>query len=125
MENRRHRLNFTGETPTISHKELVDRAFNYLKYSLNCSVVFKERIGSTSENPDAIGFKQGFSYLIECKASRADFFADEKKRFRQRPEEGMGDERYFMAPVGMLEPSEIPGGWAFFQSRKVSSTTFM
>lgn len=111
----RRKHKYTGETPEISHSELVNRAFQYLKYSINCSVVFKERVGSTTENPDAIGFKQGFSYLIECKTSRADFLADKKKRFRQRPEEGMGDERYIMAPVGLLELSEIPDGWGLIE----------
>lgn len=115
---RRHK--YTGETPEISHKELVNRAFQYLKYSINCSVVFKERVGSTSENPDAIGFKRGFSYLIECKTSRADFMADKKKRFRERPKDGMGDERYIMAPVGLLEPSEIPDGWGLIEVYEIA-----
>ncbi len=119
MRNR-FRDKYNGEVPVISHGELVNRAFQYLRYSLNCSVVFKERVGSTSENPDAIGFKMGFSYLIECKASRADFLSDNKKRFRQKHEEGMGDERYFMAPVGMLSPSEMPDGWGLIEVYEVA-----
>ena len=106
---------YTGGTPELSHRQLVDRAFQYLRYSEGCSVAFKERVGSTSENPDAIGFKQGFSWVIECKASRADFLADKKKPFRKRPQGGMGYERYFMAPVGMLEPSEMPDGWGLLE----------
>jgi len=106
---------YTGEVPKISHEELVDRAFTYLKFSIDCSVVFKERITSTSENPDAIGFRGGFSYLIECKSSRSDFLADKKKYFRRDPSYGMGYERYFMAPVGMFEPSEIPDGWGLLE----------
>ncbi len=104
----------------ISHKELVNTAFRYLKYSINCSVVFKERVGSTSENPDAIGFRMGFSYLIECKASRADFLADKKKLFRKRSNTGMGDERFFMAPIGLLEPSEIPEGWGLIEVGEIA-----
>ncbi len=77
---------------------------------------FRERVASTSENPDAMGFGgRHFSVLIECKASRADFLTDKKKRFRQRPEDGMGYKRYFMASVGMLEPSEIPKGWGLLE----------
>ena len=110
---RRHK--YTGETPKIEHSELVKRAFTYLKFSVGCSIVFKERVASGSENPDAIGFKGGFSYLIECKASRADFLADKKKRFRKNSEQGMGHARYFMSPVGLLEPSEMPEGWGLLE----------
>ena len=73
---------------------------------MGCSIRFKERISSVSENPDAMGFGgRHFSILIECKASRADFIMDRKKWFRKRPEDGMGHKRYFMAPVGMLTVS--------------------
>ncbi len=115
METVGRRGKYIGEIPKISHKELVQRAFSYLKYTLDCSVVFKERVASASENPDAIGFKSSFSFLIECKSSRADFFADRKKWFRRSTEKGMGYERYFMAPVGLLEPSEIPDGWGLLE----------
>lgn len=114
------RRKYAGEVPKISHGELVNRAFQYLKYSIGCSVVFKERVGSSSENPDAIGFRGGFSYLIECKASRADFLVDKKKGFRLRPRDGMGYERYFMAPEGLLEPSEIPSGWGLLEVGEVA-----
>lgn len=88
----------------------------YLKFSLNCKVVFRERVASTSENPDAIGFiGGGFSTLIECKASRSDFAADKKKYFRRDQTHGMGYERYFMAPVGLLKPAEILNGWGLLE----------
>jgi len=115
MEIVGHRHKYTGEIPKIEHKELVQRAFKYLQFNVGCSVVFKERIASGSENPDAIGFKDGFSYLIECKASRADFFADKKKLFRKIPQKGMGSQRYFMSPVGLFEPTEIPDGWGLLE----------
>lgn len=110
---RRHK--YTGETPEIEHKELVQRAFLYLQFSIGCTVVFKERVASGSENPDAIGFKGGFSYLIECKSSRSDFLADKKKLFRKIPKQGMGHNRYYMAPVGLLVPTEIPDGWGLIE----------
>ncbi len=111
----RQRKKYTGKIPKISHEELVQRAFLYLQFSKRCSVVFKERRTSVSETPDAIGFRGGFSFLIECKASRADFLSDKKKWFRRRPEQGMGHERYFMAPIGLLEPEEIPDGWGLLE----------
>jgi hypothetical protein len=110
------RNRYTGEIPKISHKELVDRAFLWLKFGQNCSVVFKERHTSVHEHPDAIGWRSGnFSVVVECKASRADFLADKQKSFRQNPESGMGYNRYFMAPVGMLEPDEMPEGWGLLE----------
>lgn len=110
-----NRRTFLGIVPTISHRELVERAFLYL-HTIGCSVRFKERVASSSENPDVIGFGgRHFSVLIECKASRNDFAADKTKWFRKRPEDGMGYKRYFMAPVGMLKPSEIPKGWGLLE----------
>ena len=114
MINRRTNTD-VGVIPKISHCELVDRAFLYLR-TVGCSVCFKERVTSISENPDAMGFGgRQFSVLIECKSSRADFITDAKKWFRKRPEEGMGYKRYFMSPVGMLKPSEIPCGWGLLE----------
>lgn len=114
MINRRHKTHL-GIVPEISHHELVDRAFLYL-HTIGCSIRFKERVTSISENPDAMGFGgRNFSILIECKASRADFIMDKKKWFRKKPEDGMGYKRYFMTPVGMLKPSEIPKGWGLLE----------
>jgi len=110
----RHKA-YLGIVPEISHRELVDRAFLYL-HTIGCSIRFRERITSISENPDAMGFGgKYFSILIECKSSRADYIADKKKWFRRRPEDGMGYKRYFMAPVGILKPAEIPKGWGLLE----------
>jgi len=116
MINRQRKYKDAVPVPEISHRELVDRAFLYL-HGMGCKVRFRERRASTLENPDAMGFGGGraLSVLIECKASRADFLADKKKLFRRVPEQGMGSRRYFMAPVGMLEPAEIPAGWGLLE----------
>ncbi len=106
----------TGPIPKYTHKELVDMAFLYLKNTNKHTVVFRERVGSTSENPDVIGFSSyGDSTLIECKTSRGDFLADSKKSFRSNPEQGMGYMRYYMAPVGLLIPKEMPEGWGLLE----------
>lgn len=103
--------------PTISHKELVGQAGIWLRNnSQTHTVVITELSTSSSETPDAIGFDtRGFSTLIECKASRADFHADKKKWFRKHPEDGMGYWRFYMAPVGLLEPEEIPENWGLIE----------
>lgn len=107
---------YIGEIPKITHKELVDKAFQHLQFTDKHTVVFKERVGSTSENPDVIGFLHGgFTTLIECKSSRADFLVDKKKLFRKRPETGMGHKRYFAAPMGLLDSAEMPDGWGLLE----------
>jgi hypothetical protein len=64
----------------------------------------------------------GFSTLIECKVSRADFFSDRKKHFRKHPEQGMGHRRYFMAPVGMLMPEDLPKNWGLIEVYEKTAT---
>ncbi|HEX9959843.1 MAG TPA: hypothetical protein VGB00_02855, partial [Pyrinomonadaceae bacterium] len=83
----------------FTHAELVAIAREWLK-THHCSVVVSEITSAASEQPDAIGWRGGNSILIECKVSRSDFLADRKKSFREHLEMGMGDYRYFLAPVG-------------------------
>jgi len=68
--------------------------------------------------PDAIGWKRRcHSVLVECKASRPDFLADRAKPWRQNPETGVGAERYYFAPAGMINLSELPAGWGLLEAR--------
>ena len=67
--------------------------------------------------PDAIGWKRAcHSVVVECKISRADFFADQEKPFRQKPELGLGCERFYLTPAGLLHPEELPRGWGLLES---------
>ena len=93
----------------ITHDELVKIAGQWLN-KFGCGVVFEE-FGSGSEIPDAIGFKFGYSILIECKTSRPDFHADFKKPHRIDSEFGMGNYRLFMCEKGLILPEELPNGW--------------
>lgn len=73
--------------------------------------------------PDAIGWKgKCHSVMVECKISRADFLADAAKPWRVKPETALGCERYYLAPAGMIRPSELPKGWGLLEvkSRKVT-----
>jgi hypothetical protein len=63
------------------------------------------------------GFRNGSSCLIEAKASRADFLADRKKRFRIRPEMGMGDWRFFICEPGIISVEELPEGWGLLHAK--------
>ena len=70
---------------------------------------------SISECPDAIGWSQRGSVLIECKASRDDFKADSKKYFRKNGEYGVGEYRYYMAPDGLINVDELPDMWGLIE----------
>jgi hypothetical protein len=69
--------------------------------------------------PDAIGWKQAcHSVLVECKVTRADFLADRVKPFRQKPEKGVGSERFYFTLPGLIEPEELPTGWGLLELRR-------
>lgn len=102
----------------MTHADLVVRAEKWLK-SRGCGVVFRDEFRAlthSGEQPDAIGWRDGLSILIECKASRSDFLADKRKRFRQDPVIGMGDWRFFMTPAGVVSPDDIPEGWGLLHA---------
>lgn len=99
--------------PSIEHDELCMRAAKFLK-SNGFGVVFDDRYQAATgsgELPDAIGFRNGTSCLIEVKVSRSDFLADKKKPFRAEPSLGMGDWRFYLCPKGLIKPEELPEGW--------------
>ena len=57
--------------------------------------------------------------MIECKASRADFFADRKKPARQHPDVmGLGHGRYYMTPPNLVRADEVPEGWGLLWAGK-------
>lgn len=98
----------------MTHAEVVEAAYRWLKSETKCGVALKEYKSSrfSTELPDVIGFDgDGISYVIECKASRADFLADAAKFFRQEPEKGMGQQRYYCCPETMLTVAEMPRMW--------------
>jgi hypothetical protein len=80
--------------------------------SYRCAVVLSEQACVSGEMPDAIGWKRAcHSVLVECKVSRADFLADRAKPWRAKPELGVGCERFYLAPAGMIREDELPPGW--------------
>ena len=121
-------------TNGLTHTELVARAARWLRYSariqdswtgnpngerqVRCGVVFAEMVSAAGETPDAIGwFNCGqCSILMECKVSRSDFFADQKKSFRRWPQYGVGRYRYYMTPPGLLKVEEVPDKWGLLEA---------
>lgn len=92
------------------HDLLCEKAGRWLK-SINCYAVIIDPwcTPMVKERPDAIGWLDGLSFLVEVKTSRADFLSDKKKPFRQS--RGMGDWRFYMCPEGLIKPEELPEGW--------------
>ena len=71
--------------PSDLHDQLCIRGRRFLENN-GFTVAFDDRFQAavdTGERPDALGFRNGVSCLIEVKVTRADFLADKKKRFRQ------------------------------------------
>lgn len=101
----------------MTHAELVQRAEKWLRNTMRCGVVVAERVSTSGEVPDAIGWTSSRSILVECKTSRADFVQDGKKCFRRHPEYGMGDFRFFMTLRGLIKPEELPERWGLLEVR--------
>lgn len=97
----------------MTHPELVEIARRWL--CRKCSVVLTELV-TTGETPDAIGWQEWCSTLIECNTSRADFMADADKYFRREPAMGMGLHRYYLTPPGLLNVSELPDKWGLLEA---------
>jgi hypothetical protein len=102
-----------------SHALLVEKAVEWLRTRYRCGIILSEQYCATGEVPDAIGWKGScHSVLVECKVSRADFLADATKSFRLKPQEGLGCERYYLAPEGMIGAAELPAGWGLLEYAK-------
>jgi hypothetical protein len=102
----------------MTHAQMVERAVRWLR-AYRCGVVLSEQACVSGEMPDAIGWKQAcHSVLVECKISRADFLADREKPVRQKPERGVGSERFYFTPPALIKIEEMPEGWGLLEYRR-------
>ena len=109
------RTTFAFQTLLVTHAKLVSMAVRWLRL-YRCGVVLSEQACVSGEMPDAIGWKKAcHSVLVESKVSRGDFLADRDKPFRQKPEMGVGCERYYLAPRGLIRAEELPAGWGLLE----------
>src|SRR5437899_11946534 len=100
----------------MTHQQLVYLAEQWLRRRYRCGIVLSEQSCASGEMPDVIGWKNSCrSVLIECKISRSDFLADREKPFRKKPETGMGCERFYLAPKGMIKKEELPRYWGLLE----------
>ncbi|VVE57044.1 hypothetical protein PAQ31011_05175 [Pandoraea aquatica] len=85
-----------------------------------CNIAMSEcQAADNGETPDAIGFRnvgyEQHTVLVEAKTSRADFLADARKPHRVDAAKGMGDFRYFIAPMGLIDVAELPPKWGLIE----------
>jgi hypothetical protein len=86
--------------------------------------VLSEQACVSGEMPDAIGWKRAcHSVLVECKVTRSDFLADRAKPYRLKPEQGVGCERFYLVPAGLVRREEIPAGWGLLEHRQSNIET--
>src|ERR1700674_1224681 len=105
------------QTSPVTHAKLVSMAVRWLR-RYRCGVVLSEQACVSGEMPDAIGWKRAnHSVLVECKITRTDFLADRAKPFRQKPEQGVGSERFYLTPPALVSLEELPAGWGLLEFR--------
>lgn len=101
----------------LTHHQLVHAASRWLRGHERCPIVLTEFTSAVKEIPDAIGWRRGgrISILIECKVSRSDFLRDKEKPHRKFGKIALGQERLYMAPMGLISVDELPRGWGLLE----------
>jgi len=102
----------------MTHADLVERSKRWLLKTIGCGFVLAELSTAAGETPDAIGWKYGWSYLVECKAFRSDFLSDKRKMWRRCPEFGLGNSRYYMCEPGVITVADLPDNWGLLYAQK-------
>ena len=100
------------------HAQLVQRAVAWLRNRQRCPVVLAEISTAATVYPDAIGWRRGYSLLVECKVSRGDFHADRKKLIHRLPDSAPGIERWYLTPPGLVGAHELPPGWGLAEAHR-------
>lgn len=97
---------------SLTHDQISELGAKWLTSKGYKYVFSNMRSSFANENPDALGFKSGFTdaFVIEVKVSRSDFLADSKKDSRELGK-GIGLHYAYLTPKGLLKPEEIPYGW--------------
>ncbi len=96
---------------------------NIAPYGHSSMTVIVTELVTGMEIPDVLGFatNRGETVLIEAKVSRSDFMADQKKCFRNPicPGQGMGDQRWYIAPKGIIPVELLPPKWGLLEYDEV------
>lgn len=95
----------------LDHTMLCVRATGWLRQNGGVVVCGEMGAWACAERPDVIGWDfQGKSTVLEVKVHRGDFLADKHKPWR-KDGVALGQRRYYVAPKGLIDPSELPDGW--------------
>lgn len=104
----------------ITHRNLCIKGTKYLRskgihpyHRAQYAVCELERAG---ECPDAFGWGGCSTQLIEVKVSRADYFSDKKKLWRNIPNRGLARYRSYLCPADLIKPEELPEYWGLLYS---------
>lgn len=102
----------------MSHDELVLTAAEWVQNRTHrCKVVAIERLSQAPCIPDVLGWDcHGSSVLVECKTSRSDFLADQRKPHRANDWMCVGNKRYYMTPPDLLDTDDLPDGWGLVEA---------
>ena len=92
----------------MTHDELCDLAVKWIRATKMCFFVDKEIHTPTGQIPDAFGMNFNHSIMVECKTSRSDFFADQKKASFGST---TGKYRFYLCPEGVITPKDLPDGY--------------
>lgn len=105
----------------LSHGDLCALAARWLKRPHSqagpgCKIALTEpRSGTDGESPDAIGWRRAGlldgTYLVEAKASRADFLADANKPHRDAAALSLGNVRFYLCPEEVIQEKDLPERW--------------
>jgi hypothetical protein len=102
----------------MNHKELIIVASKWLKNTMHCGVVLTELVTYLGEVPDAIGWVNNRSILVEVKISRSDFISD-KKKYARINDKQLGHWRFYLTmPNIVWYVDEIPEGWGLYELHK-------
>lgn len=99
--------------PSELHEALCAKGVSWLKKNGFAVSAMNVWAFGSRERVDCIGFRQQCSALLEVKVSRADFLADKKKPERRAG--GVGTYRFYLAPSGLIDVSELPPRWGLLE----------
>lgn len=100
----------------FTHQDLVVIGARYARNRMLCGIVFQEhKCVTTREIVDVAAYRAGVMINIEAKATRSDFLKDKTKPHRKHPERGVGHYRFYIAPVGLISPEELPPRWGLLE----------
>jgi hypothetical protein len=101
---------------SLSHDEIAEFAADKMRKKGYLMTWANMRSLNVGEQPDVMAMKHlNDVVVIEVKVSRSDFFADKKKPWRNGEVKGIGTERVYLTPPGLLQVSEIPYGWQLWE----------